>query len=152
LLAEAVRPVGTVTGSLVVTPEVILGALDVMGDAQPINRKTRAVHAAFATRLGSGGGARGRRHNALDKLPALPQGRDASDGFFWSPAFYRSNWCKAAAIVAPAGRISPTALRAHGGGSRNDAGRGRAPRRLRVTHPQRIRTVAPVKVGTDGQR
>jgi FdhD protein len=85
-LAEAVRPVKAVASGIVTTPQIVFGALDTMGDAQAINRQTRAVHAAaFATRVGEVVAVREDvgRHNALDKLAGAlaRQGTNARDGF-----------------------------------------------------------------------
>jgi FdhD protein len=84
-LAEAMRPVKPVGTGIVTTPDLILAALDQMGDSQAINRQTRAVHAAaFATAMGEVVAVREDvgRHNALDKLiGALARDdRDATEG------------------------------------------------------------------------
>jgi FdhD protein len=85
-LAEAMRPVKPVGTGIATTPDVILAALDQMGDGQALNRATRAVHAAaFADRKGTVVAVREDvgRHNALDKLVgALARaGTRARDGF-----------------------------------------------------------------------
>jgi FdhD protein len=85
-LAEAMRPVKPVGIGIVTTPQIILDALEAMGDGQAINRRTRAVHAAaFATPAGDVVAVREDvgRHNALDKLVgALARGgTDPRNGF-----------------------------------------------------------------------
>ena len=69
-----------------VRPQAIADALAELPEYQPLNRETRAVHAAaWATRAGSIAFAREDvgRHNALDKLiGAMARARsDATDGF-----------------------------------------------------------------------
>lgn len=70
-LAEAMRPLPTVAGTLAISPSTIFAALEATRTAQAINRSTRATHAAsfftdsaglVAVREDVG------RHNALDKL------------------------------------------------------------------------------------
>jgi FdhD protein len=85
-LAEAMRPTRAVGTGVQVTPEVILAAVDQVGDRQAINRQTRAVHAAgFADRNGQVVMVREDvgRHNALDKLIGglARAGTDPVDGF-----------------------------------------------------------------------
>ncbi len=70
-LAEAVRPPVKVKGDLSLGAEEIAGALKSLGAAQPLNRETRAVHAAGLWRRGEGlllAREDVGRHNALDKL------------------------------------------------------------------------------------
>jgi FdhD protein len=85
-LQQAVRPVQPVTAAGPIAFEAIERALDALGDAQTINRRTRSLHAAgFADRTGKllavcedvG------RHNALDKLIGrlAREHIDPADGF-----------------------------------------------------------------------
>ncbi len=84
-LAEAIRPVPSVTAGLTLSPASIAAALDTLWPAQMLNRATRAVHAAafwtpsqglVALREDIG------RHNALDKLAGAMarQGISAATG------------------------------------------------------------------------
>src|SRR5581483_8515310 len=70
-LEEAMRPPALVGGALRVAPEAISSAIEQLSKAQPLNRESRAIHAAgfwtpadglVAVREDVG------RHNALDKL------------------------------------------------------------------------------------
>lgn len=84
-LAEAVRPVPSVTGGIVVRSADIFAALDAVKVAQAINRQTHAVHAAAFWTPAAGLVALREdvgRHNALDKLVgALARsGARAADG------------------------------------------------------------------------
>jgi FdhD protein len=70
-LAEAVRPPAKVKGDLRLGAEEIAGALKSLAAAQPLNRETRAVHAAGLWQPGRGlllAREDVGRHNALDKL------------------------------------------------------------------------------------
>ncbi len=71
-LAEAVRaPVQVKGGDLSLGAQAIAGALKSLASAQPVNRETRAVHAAGLWRPGEGlllAREDVGRHNALDKL------------------------------------------------------------------------------------
>ncbi|MBQ0823365.1 MULTISPECIES: formate dehydrogenase accessory sulfurtransferase FdhD [Microvirga] len=70
-LAEATRPVQTVTGSLRVHPGAVKIAMTDLSDAQRLNREARAIHAAAFWRPSEGVIAIREdvgRHNALDKL------------------------------------------------------------------------------------
>ncbi len=70
-LSEAMRAPAQVVGGLRIDPAAIVTAMKALSAAQPLNRETRAVHAAGLWRPGTGllfvredvG-----RHNALDKL------------------------------------------------------------------------------------
>jgi FdhD protein len=159
-IAEAIRPVKAVAGSLVTTPEIVLGALDAMGDAQAINRKTRAVHAAaFATRFGEVVAVREDvgRHNALDKLAGAlaRKGTDAGDGFLLVTSRLSVELVqKAAAIGTPmlVAVSAPTALAVR---TAETAGMTLVAIARRdgfevFTHPQRIRAAAPAKADADG--
>jgi FdhD protein len=70
-LEEAMRPAAVVAGELHVTSDVISSAMELLSKSQPLNRESRAIHAAgfwtpaqglIAVREDVG------RHNALDKL------------------------------------------------------------------------------------
>ncbi|HLG88719.1 MAG TPA: formate dehydrogenase accessory sulfurtransferase FdhD [Alphaproteobacteria bacterium] len=70
-LEEAMRPSAIVNTELHVTPEAISSAMELLSKSQPLNRESRAIHAAgfwtparglVAVREDVG------RHNALDKL------------------------------------------------------------------------------------
>lgn len=83
---DAVRAVRPVQSSLLISPEALWRAGESLDAHQPVNRETRAVHAAaWATPDGTLVVAREDvgRHNALDKvLGALARsGTDASTGF-----------------------------------------------------------------------
>jgi len=83
---DAVRPARNVTSTASFDPESLWRAGAALEDHQPMNRDTRAVHAAgWCTSDGTVAVAREDvgRHNALDKvLGALARsGRDPSDGF-----------------------------------------------------------------------
>ena len=84
-LAEALRPLPRVSGSLVVSPAEIRHMVGALSAAQPLNRRTRAVHAAGFWRA-DGGLVLVRedvgRHNALDKLAGAiaRSGESASSG------------------------------------------------------------------------
>ena len=70
-LAEAVRPPAKVKGNLLLDPAAIATAMKSLAAAQPLNRETRAVHAAGLWRPGEGlllAREDVGRHNALDKL------------------------------------------------------------------------------------
>ncbi len=71
-IEQAVRHVPDVSGiSMSVGSEHIVAAMRALNDAQPLNRKTRAVHGAGFYQPGSGLRAAREdvgRHNALDKL------------------------------------------------------------------------------------
>lgn len=120
-LSEAMRPVKAVGAGIVTCPQFILAALDQMGDAQVLNRQTRAVHAAaFARASGEVLAVREDigRHNALDKLiGALARGGiDPADGFLLVTSRLSVELVqKAAAIGAPmlVAVSAPTALAVH---------------------------------------
>jgi FdhD protein len=85
-IAQAVRPCAPVTGELRVSPADIAGAVAALPLRQPLNRETRAVHAAAFWRSGAGLVAACEdvgRHNALDKLIGRlrRQAADLGDGF-----------------------------------------------------------------------
>jgi len=70
-LAEATRPVKSVTGSLRLQPGAIKAAMADLSEAQRLNREVRAIHAAAFWRPDGGVVAIREdvgRHNALDKL------------------------------------------------------------------------------------
>ena len=70
-LAEALRPLPRVSGSLVVSPAEVRNMVGALAAAQPLNRRTRAVHAAGFWRPDAGLALVREdvgRHNALDKL------------------------------------------------------------------------------------
>ena len=70
-LAEAVRPPAKVKGDLRLGAQEIASAMKSLAAAQPVNRETRAVHAAGLWRPGEGlllAREDVGRHNALDKL------------------------------------------------------------------------------------
>jgi FdhD protein len=70
-LAEAVRPVPKVAGTLHLPPSAIAAAMADLSDAQRLNREARAIHAAALWRPEQGLIAIREdvgRHNALDKL------------------------------------------------------------------------------------
>jgi FdhD protein len=70
-LAEAIRPVRSVTGSLRLQPDAIAAAMADLSEAQRLNREARAIHAAAFWRPHDGVVAIREdvgRHNALDKL------------------------------------------------------------------------------------
>jgi FdhD protein len=70
-LAEAIRPPAKVKGDLRLRAQEIAGALKSLAAAQPLNRETRAVHAAGLWQQGRGlllAREDVGRHNALDKL------------------------------------------------------------------------------------
>jgi len=82
-LEQANRELPRVTSALVVTPAMVLEAVALLAEAQPLHRRTRSVHAAGFWQKGRGlvcvredvG-----RHNALDKLAgALARRRAATD-------------------------------------------------------------------------
>ncbi|WP_373696685.1 formate dehydrogenase accessory sulfurtransferase FdhD [Microvirga yunnanensis] len=84
-LAEATRPVKTVTGSLRLPPGAVSTAMSDLSDAQHLNREARAIHAAAYWRPGEGVIAIREdvgRHNALDKLAGALAGSSEprSDG------------------------------------------------------------------------
>lgn len=84
-LTEALRPLPVVQSSLVVTREQVFTAVSMLTQAQPLNRETRAVHAAGFFRPSAGLIAVREdvgRHNALDKLAgALAKSKEsAADG------------------------------------------------------------------------
>jgi FdhD protein len=158
-LAEAMRPVKPVGTGIVVTPKNILAALDQMGDAQAINRQTRAVHAAaFADPVGSVVAVREDigRHNALDKLVGAlaRQGRTAEDGFILVTSrlsvelVQKASMAGATLLVAVS---APTALAVR---AANTAGMTLVAVARRdgfevFTHPQRIKGGGG---GADGRR
>lgn len=70
-LEEALRPLPRVAATLEVAADEVRAAVAALGDAQALNRRTRAVHAAGFWRPGQGMVAVREdvgRHNALDKL------------------------------------------------------------------------------------
>ncbi len=70
-LAEAIRPPAKVAGGLSLDPATIATAMKSLAAAQPLNRETRAVHAAGLWQPGRGlllAREDVGRHNALDKL------------------------------------------------------------------------------------
>ena len=84
-LAEAVRPVPTVTGGITIRSADIFAALDAVKAAQTINRQTHAVHAAAFWSPEAGVAALREdvgRHNALDKVAGAlaTRGAVASSG------------------------------------------------------------------------
>ncbi|MGE0415228.1 MAG: formate dehydrogenase accessory sulfurtransferase FdhD [Acetobacteraceae bacterium] len=84
-LADAIRPVPAVGGSVSLTAQEVVAAIQTMHGAQRLNEMTRAMHAAgFWTRSGGLVAVREDvgRHNALDKLSgALTRsGVDAGSG------------------------------------------------------------------------
>ncbi len=85
-IAEALRPLPVVTAKLTVARAAIASALENLGDHQPLNKATGAVHAAaFCDASGAVLAVREDvgRHNALDKLVgALGRGAvDIASGF-----------------------------------------------------------------------
>jgi FdhD protein len=84
-LAEALRPLPRVSGSLVVSPAEVRNMVGALAAAQPLNRRTRAVHAAGFWRPDAGLALVREdvgRHNALDKLAGAiaRSGESASSG------------------------------------------------------------------------
>jgi FdhD protein len=84
-IAQALRPCRTVTTDLKVSPADIADAVSALPRQQPLNRETRAAHAAGFWRKGAGLVALREdvgRHNALDKLigALLREGTNVSDG------------------------------------------------------------------------
>jgi FdhD protein len=84
-LAEALRPLPRVSGSLVVSPAEVRNVVGALAAAQPLNRRTRAVHAAGFWRPDAGLALVREdvgRHNALDKLAGAiaRSGESASSG------------------------------------------------------------------------
>jgi FdhD protein len=84
-LAEALRPLPRVSGSLVVSPAEVRNMVGALAAAQPLNRRTRAVHAASFWRPDAGLALVREdvgRHNALDKLAGAiaRSGESASSG------------------------------------------------------------------------
>jgi FdhD protein len=117
-LAEAMRPAPKVAATLSLTADQIIAAMQALSGQQPLNRETRAVHAAalfvpdeglLAVREDAG------RHNALDKLAgALAHlGRRAADGVILMTSRVSVELVqKAATMGAPvlAAVSAPTAL------------------------------------------
>lgn len=84
-LSEALRPLPSIGADIRVTRDEILMAVSTLAQSQPLNRETRAVHAAGFWRSTRGFVAVREdvgRHNALDKLAgALARaGESAADG------------------------------------------------------------------------
>ena len=161
-LAEAVRPVKAVTAGLVTTPEIVLGALDAMGDGQAINRKTRAVHAAaFATRVGEVVAVREDvgRHNALDKLAGAMarKGIDPREGFLLITSRLSVELVQKAATMGVPMLVAVSAPTALAVRTAEAAGMTLVAVARRdgfevFTHPQRIQAMAAAKAGSDGGR
>ncbi len=144
-LAEAVRPPAKVKGDLRLGAQEIAIAMKSLAAAQPMNRETRAVHAAGLWRPGEGlllAREDVGRHNALDKLVGAVSraGLGAGDCALLLTSRVSVEMVQKASVLGapmPGCRLrSDGARRAHGGGRRNNARRRRSRRRFRSVHPR----------------